>query len=154
MTMPGFDRAQRAYDNASPPEPDWVGEETMTCGVEADRKVITPDMAKLIDEMADPAPSPWQYPTEAEGVAAELAYLKAKAAYLKALVDATEETELECSFDGKVEVALMGGTLLWTCPVCGEEHEEDASDRYERDPDDEREARMERDAEDRFGDLP
>lgn len=154
MTMPGFEKAQRAYDNASPPEPYWVGEENMTCGKESERKVITPDVAKLIADMADPTPSPWKYPTEAEGVQAEFDYLKASVVRLKAMVDAIEETDLECSFEGKVDVAVGGDTAYWTCPVCGEDHEEDARDLFERDPDDEREARLERDAEDRFGDLP
>ena len=120
MTMPGFEKAQRAYDNASPPEPDWVGEENMTCGKESERKVITPDVAKLIDSMADPTPSPWVYPTEAEGVQAELDYLKASVVRLKKMVDAIEETDLECTFEGKIDVAVGGGTAYWTCPVCGE----------------------------------
>lgn len=120
----------------------------MTCGEEAPRKVITPEVAKLIADMADPTPSPWTYPTEAEGVQAELDYLKGKVTRLKSLVDAIEETDLECSFEGDVDVALGGQTLYWTCPVCGEEHEEDASDRFEEDPDDARDRLLDRDDDD------
>lgn len=152
--MNGFDRAQRAHDNASPPEPDWVGEEDVTCGTERGRKVLTVEMERLINAMDAPPTVTWVYPTEQDRLDAELSYLRGMVGRLAKMMDAVEATDLECSFDGTADVVLMGGRLLWTCPVCGEEHDEDAADRYERDPDDYRDEQMERAAEDRFGDEP
>jgi hypothetical protein len=43
-------------------------------------------------------------------------------------VTAQAKVEVDCPFDGEVDVAWWSTTRTWRCPVCGAEHEEEHDD--------------------------
>jgi hypothetical protein len=131
----------------SPPEPDWVGSMDRHCERESDRKIVTPVMLKLIEEMRQGPPADaWHREDDPD---ASLRWLSSKVDALIKDYDTNESVEFDCTFDGEVEAMTYGVTIYWTCPSCGYEHEQDATQEFEPDPDDERGMR-----EDWIGDQP
>ena len=42
-----------------------------------------------------------------------------------------QQTEPECGYEGEVEGQVDNGTVVWTCPKCGVEHEDEVDDWFE-----------------------
>lgn len=97
--------------------PAFENDEHRTCGVENVTLVTMPEGAaaainKVVNEMLKPE--------VAENRAAWASRLQV------AMADVEETEVAECPFEG--EVTVWGdefGVPHWTCPVCGNEHEED-----------------------------
>jgi hypothetical protein len=116
-----------------PPEPDWVGQQDVTCSMtDVERKVITPAMQAILKRMFNPdtaVADPWLATRGPEEVAKMRERVIARAiGDLKREIGFAEELTFSCTFDGETEVTVIGDRLLWTCPVCGEEHDDTAED--------------------------
>lgn len=113
-----------------PPEPDWVGQMEVTCSLtDVERKVVTPEMVKYLTILRDGVayPDPWAALQSEEEMEEQRRRDRDNAA--RRLVWAWnrgEDLTFSCTFEGETEVALMGGRHLWTCPVCGEDHDDEA----------------------------
>jgi len=102
-----FERAQREYDNRTPPEPVWEGQIEVKCESEVNRQMVTPEMERLLNKLSS-------------------AYIDESV--VTQLVNSWrygESADLICTFEGEVDAYQMtrDGVLYWTCPVCGEERE-------------------------------
>ncbi len=97
---------------SSPPEPTGFSSKTMQCLTLAEFTTYDSDTAKALARMK-------QNPTDE---AAEELLL-----WLETAI--TFQVEIECPFDGDVEVEWYGTAGNWTCPACGTCHEfEDEND--------------------------
>jgi hypothetical protein len=122
-----------------PDEPDWVGQMEVTCSMtDVERQVITGEMEKNLRILAGgpvEISDPWSRSRSPEQVAA----LKQRIVD-RALADLIREWRrnetltFACSFEGETEVTLGQGHAYWTCPVCGEEHDDTSGPLVDPDP--------------------
>jgi len=130
-----------------PPEPEGAGTDTFTCSMEVTRKFITPDMERELVILRDGPKinDPWaaeRFPDEVE-IAKERSTRNAVQALLRAWKIAEDWTGT-CGWEGETDYAIWHGSIQWTCPSCGEEHDdEQAEDRWGPDPDERRKQMLE-----------
>jgi hypothetical protein len=122
-----------------PPEPDAEGTDTFTCSREVERKFVTPEMEQHLTILRDgpKVPEPWAATRDPEVVAqlVERARVRAVDNLLRAWKDAEEFTGT-CGWSGEADYEVWHGSICWTCPSCGEDHDdESAEDRWGPDPD-------------------
>jgi hypothetical protein len=125
-----------------PPEPDWVGPMEVKCSLtDVERKVITPSMQTHLKHLFDPLGSvadPWKATRTPEMVEQMRQRILARAIEeLRREIGFAEELTFSCTFEGEAEVCIDRGQACWTCPVCGEEHQ-DSAEAFTEDPDPDR----------------
>jgi len=119
-----------------PPEPDFAGDDEFTCSAEIERKMITPDMTRHLTALRDGIvpPDPWAESRTPDMVAAYSERAKQRTiADLLREWRGIEEVLRTCGWEGEAHYVVVGDRLLWTCPGCGEEHD-DPADRDDPDP--------------------
>ena len=133
-----------------PPEPDWEGSMERHCEADVTRKIVTPDMEKLLKELQDGRngfDTGWYNAlSDEEKAKADHRWLSGRVNMLVLAWRAGEEIDFVCTFDGEADAAIENGRVFWTCPVCGHEHDDEAAPEGP-DPDDWRDEQLERQAE-------
>lgn len=110
-------------------EPDWVGTMEFTCSSEVERKIITPTMTQILRSFGDEPIDPWaehRSPEQIERMRVRM--LESRVNDLLREWSLIEYTIFTCGWEGETEAVIQGERMLWTCPVCGEEHEDPAPD--------------------------
>ena len=82
--------------------PQFVREETRECQGMADFRVYPPEVEKAL----------------------EAADMQALAKVLRTATDSVVIKELDCPFEGSVEVEYWNTSYTWQCPLCGWENED------------------------------
>lgn len=117
-------------------EPDWVGTMEFTCPSDNHRKMITPAMSVILRSFSDEPVDPWASTRTAEQVEQmRLRMMQSRVNDLLREWARIEGMDRRCGWEGEAECYVYNGRLLWTCPACGDEHEEpadaDVPDRYD-----------------------
>jgi len=112
-----------------PPEPDWAGSDEFTCSSEVHRKFITPAMERILASFADAPLDPWaQGRTEDEREALRVRMMRSRVSELLREWARIEGMDRTCGWEGETDCYIVGSRVYWTCPVCGEEHDDPAND--------------------------
>lgn len=121
-----------------PPEPEFAGTDTFTCSMEVERKMVTPELARLIGELSVMPPDPWaDTRPEAEVKEMRRRSVERKIGEVQRALSFIEETTRTCGWEGEADYCVVSNVIYWDCPACGTEHaDEHASDRWGPDPDD------------------
>jgi hypothetical protein len=122
-----------------PPEPDWAGQMEVKCSMtDVERKVITPSMQEHLKHLFSPLDSiadPWRETRTPEMVEQMRQRIVARAIEeLRREIGQAEELTFSCTFEGETEVTVGQGHAWWTCPVCGEEHDDTSGPLVDPDP--------------------
>ena len=97
--------------------PEWEGEIERDCSNGGEVYVISRDLVRRMQK--------WEE-TKGQTLPSEVAFMErmlliAVAHELKSLVP----VDIDCPFYGNVDAVIYDGMLLWECPLCGTEYEEE-----------------------------
>jgi hypothetical protein len=81
-----------------------------------------------------------EHGADADKIAANVAKMKEAIDGCQRVTDNDEA--VQCEFSGDVDVQIWSGSMTWTCPRCGKEHDDEFEDEGP-DPDDERDRMLE-----------
>lgn len=111
-----------------PPEPDeWIGQMEFTCSMEVHRKMVTPEMERILRSFAETPADPWAdqcTPEEVEAMRVRMMVRRVNDLLREwGLIEGMDRT---CGWEGETEAYIAQGRMVWTCPACGEEHDDPA----------------------------
>ena len=110
-----------------PPEPDWVGQMELTCSSEVHRKFITPAMERILKSFGEEPIDPWAEHRSPEQVEAlRVRMMERRISDLLREWARIEGMDRTCGWEGEAEVVFFGTRMTWTCPACGDEHDDPA----------------------------
>lgn len=120
----------------NPPEPDWAGSDEFTCSSEVHRKFITPAMESILCSFSDEPNDPWAASRTDE----QIEQLRRRMTLSRVNSLLREWARIEgmdrtCGWEGETDCYIIGSRLYWTCPACGEEHDDPADDDEPTGPD-------------------
>jgi hypothetical protein len=126
------------YYMDGPPEPEWAGNDEFTCSAEVNRKFITPEMGRILASFGQQPLDPWAEHRSPEQIEAlRVRMMERRISELLREWARIEDMDRTCGWEGETECYIANGHLYWTCPACGEEHD-DPADRVTEDPDPDR----------------
>jgi hypothetical protein len=122
------------YDG--PPEPDWAGSDEFTCSSEVNRKFITPAMARILKSFGEQPIDPWAEHRSPEQIEAlRVRMMESRINDLLREWARIEDMDRTCGWEGETDCYIVGLRVFWTCPACGEEHDDPADDDRPDEPD-------------------
>jgi hypothetical protein len=103
-----------------------------------ERKVITPSMQEHLKHLFNPdsaVADSWI--TTRNGMEVQHMRERVKNRAIEELrreIGQAEDLTFSCTFEGETEVVIGQGHAWWTCPVCGEEHDDTSGPLVDPDP--------------------
>ena len=105
-------------------EPEWAGTLNVTCEAEVERKTITPGLRDALKALIAGPADPWDVSslTEEQRLQRRVNAHQSLIQHVQVALAQITPREYVCGYSGPADVTLHHGRMLWTCPVCGEDH--------------------------------
>ena len=113
----------------NPPEPDWAGSDEFTCSSEVHRKFITPAMERILRSFREEPADLWaKHRTPEERQKMRVRIMQGRVNSLLVEWARVEGMDRTCGWEGEADCYIIGSRVYWTCPACGEDHDDPAND--------------------------